>query len=279
MTDHAVYPRWRGEHIPFRTLTTSERGLSPLARGTLAPEPRQTSVPRFIPAGAGNTLAGHLISVAIPVYPRWRGEHRVNTAASSSYDGLSPLARGTLNKSGIILARIRFIPAGAGNTPRPARRHQPAPVYPRWRGEHTESPDLGLLESGLSPLARGTRRPFLFLVLLFRFIPAGAGNTGRLPIRFFHQPVYPRWRGEHYQIANIAAQVCGLSPLARGTRNVQIVFELRLRFIPAGAGNTLQRISTTRYRAVYPRWRGEHPPTGAHLPLFRGLSPLARGTL
>ncbi|ENE50637.1 hypothetical protein ECP03022939_2730 [Escherichia coli P0302293.9] len=41
----------------------------------------------------------------------------------------------------------------------------------------------------------------------------------------------------------------GLSPLARGTR---------LRFIPAGAGNTLRRSAFFASRSVYPRWRGEH---------------------
>ncbi|ESC83566.1 hypothetical protein SEEM038_21368, partial [Salmonella enterica subsp. enterica serovar Senftenberg str. NC_MB012510-0038] len=30
------------------------------------------------------------------------------------------------------------------------------PVYPRWRGEHIDSTGNGLIEIGLSPLARGT---------------------------------------------------------------------------------------------------------------------------
>nr|EII24881.1 hypothetical protein EC90111_0627 [Escherichia coli 9.0111] len=32
----SVYPRWRGEHIPAPEFSPSVRGLSPLARGTLA---------------------------------------------------------------------------------------------------------------------------------------------------------------------------------------------------------------------------------------------------
>ncbi|KEK83810.1 hypothetical protein AB48_1233 [Escherichia coli 3-475-03_S1_C2] len=51
--------------------------------------------------------------------------------------------------------------------------------------------------NGLSPLARGTRLYFVHLLLFFRFIPAGAGNTPVATPRVKTPPVYPRWRGEH----------------------------------------------------------------------------------
>ncbi|ELX35505.1 hypothetical protein SEER_04536 [Salmonella enterica subsp. enterica serovar Rissen str. 150] len=51
-----------------------------------------------------------------------------------------------------------------------------------------------------------------------------------------------------------------------------------IRFIPAGAGNTCT-ISASRHKIpVYPRWRGEHEPSGPNSSVARGLSPLARGT-
>ncbi|EMG72749.1 hypothetical protein G206_09381 [Salmonella enterica subsp. enterica serovar Newport str. SH111077] len=50
--------------------------------------------------------------------------------------------------------------------------------------------------------------------------------------------VYPRWRGEHNTDVFHAAAVCGLSPLARGTLCRNMRADFRLRFIPAGAGNT-----------------------------------------
>ncbi|KDV99786.1 hypothetical protein AB85_3264 [Escherichia coli 2-156-04_S3_C1] len=51
--------------------------------------------------------------------------------------------------------------------------------------------------------------------------------------------VYPRWRGEH-QLSDVSlAWRHGLSPLARGTRRRFIVNVQPQRFIPAGAGNTL----------------------------------------
>ena len=55
----------------------------------------------------------------------------------------------------------------------------------------------------------------------------------------------------------------GLSPLARGTPQ-QMLEKLGLRrFIPAGAGNTATEAYRRVYKAVYPRWRGEHPAQGA----------------
>ncbi len=51
-----------------------------------------------------------------PVYPRWRGEHNVESGALNHYCGLSPLARGTRIAFAAPTEQRRFIPAGAGNT-------------------------------------------------------------------------------------------------------------------------------------------------------------------
>ncbi|OAF92854.1 hypothetical protein PPECC79_27440 [Escherichia coli PCN079] len=50
-----------------------------------------------------------------------------------------------------------------------------------------------------------------------RFIPAGAGNSSASPMSGPTGPVYPRWRGELYMTGTLPPDVCGLSPLARGT--------------------------------------------------------------
>ena len=91
--------------------------------------------------------------------------------------------------------------------------------------------------------------------------------------------VYPRWRGELNIGNGFAAAASGLSPLARGTRQNGLSSLVRLRFIPAGAGNTCFRKSMDYCYSVYPRWRGEHGRTEYKAVYLLGLSPLARGTL
>ena len=153
---------------------------------------------------------------------------------------------------------LRFIPAGAGNTP--AAPHEPLrnSVYPRWRGEHRRRMHRQSAGAGLSPLARGTQCPRRWQIPILRFIPAGAGNTTGRRHRFLLRPVYPRWRGEHFSPLDAIFAPVGLSPLARGT-HVELKKGLfRPRFIPAGAGNTFRRTLSELKNAVYPRWRGEH---------------------
>ncbi len=115
-------------------------------------------------------------------------------------------------------------------------------------------------------------------MLVFRFIPAGAGNIGSSRKKMPGLTVYPRWRGEHSGEAPKTAAETGLSPLARGTLWYRLRDLTLIRFIPAGAGNIVEYSTASWRRAVYPRWRGEHRfqcPTGLGL---NGLSPLARGT-
>ena len=132
---------------------------------------------RFIPAGAGNTLAtGHPIFRGA-VYPRWRGEHSYIWKQYYNICGLSPLARGTHSQDTKAKATPRFIPAGAGNTFFPGIHFPDRAVYPRWRGEHIFSLFAYTVNAGLSPLARGTRKDEFFRHHQGRFIPAGAGNT------------------------------------------------------------------------------------------------------
>ncbi len=235
----SVYPRWRGEHGRWPVPAECNAGLSPLARGT----PPQTAAflrsPRFIPAGAGNTPSEPGPWRQHSVYPRWRGEHTVGRISYAAGNGLSPLARGTLQMQRRRHDRWRFIPAGAGNT--------------------NEQQEIQPKQCGLSPLARGTRRSGMGHDAGDRFIPAGAGNTMKNRLRMVGAPVYPRWRGEHGVYDLREDHTDGLSPLARGTLLPAGLISKVERFIPAGAGNTSLEI---RFKVA-----GD------------GLSPLARGTL
>ncbi|EII54777.1 hypothetical protein EC33884_0404 [Escherichia coli 3.3884] len=133
---NTVYPRWRGEHKIHIDKHRVCIGLSPLARGTQIWGAPLMKSKRFIPAGAGNTAADSRAGHHRPVYPRWRGEHQLSDVSLAWRHGLSPLARGTPVHIRFLVARSRFIPAGAGNTDQiPVPQSTPS-VYPRWRGEH-----------------------------------------------------------------------------------------------------------------------------------------------
>ncbi len=213
-----VYPRWRGEHAHGCHHVKNSAGLSPLARGTRRSLVICAAICRFIPAGAGNTTAESFHTRLRTVYPRWRGEHHFIRRLLKLTPGLSPLARGTRRSLVICAAICRFIPAGAGNT---YLTYVPAAgptVYPRWRGEHPFVHRQLFDHRGLSPLARGTLESAPRDQTLFRFIPAGAGNTIPSVNLYNHITVYPRWRGEHIMDNACDSYVYGLSPLARGTR-------------------------------------------------------------
>ena len=90
-------------------------------------------------------------------------------------------------------------------------------VYPRWRGEHDRPRHLAVADQGLSPLARGTHVANRLIIIYFRFIPAGAGNTIEIVFGIYSEAVYPRWRGEHTDQVTRRPCPSGLSPLARGT--------------------------------------------------------------
>ncbi|ESD09704.1 hypothetical protein HMPREF1595_01692 [Escherichia coli 907672] len=95
-----VYPRWRREHAVIRYFQFITPGLSPLARGTHTEEVKELKAQRFIPAGAGNTVAYSGPVAKTPVYPRWRGEHAEWLRSSQLPCGLSPLAQGTRTGAG-----------------------------------------------------------------------------------------------------------------------------------------------------------------------------------
>ncbi len=193
-------------------------------------------------------------------------------------NGLSPLARGARHSQADPATALRFIPAGAGNTPASSVYSARSPVYPRWRGEHISALSTAISVSGLSPLARGTLPLYMPECRCYRFIPAGAGNTSSLHGRNKRHSVYPRWRGEHPEITLNWLSVSGLSPLARGTPRLGVRVGIIGRFIPAGAGNTWSWWKPTVPVAVYPRWRGEHRSPSRVVYVIVGLSPLARGT-
>ncbi len=141
------------------------------------------AVCRFIAqsrAGTGS-FCGSVKGRPASLYVGWVSEAHPPRQTILLNNGLSPLARGTLNAPFFGCYQRRFIPARAGNTQTWRSISSASSVYPRSRGEHTLI-GISLPQSpGLSPLARGTRPPFQSYRRFARFIPARAGNTN--PVR------------------------------------------------------------------------------------------------
>ncbi len=192
--------------------------------------------------------------------------------------GSSPRARGTQQRVVLPVGKLRFIPAGAGNTQALRMTRKGLPVHPRGRGEHSMRRSAPGLRAGSSPRARGTHRRVVALAVLWRFIPAGAGNTSSVVRRNLLNSVHPRGRGEHFEASSKIKTIRGSSPRARGTLECPRSSALWRRFIPAGAGNTIGSQPTGVPLPVHPRGRGEHYPAWGSGIDPAGSSPRARGT-
>ena len=97
----------------------------------------------------------------------------------------------------------------------------------------------------------------MLLYLYQRFIPAYAGNSAKKNPQIGAYPVHPRLRGELHISSLETYQKRGSSPLTRGTRNPRFKNSLRMRFIPAYAGNSDSVSPQSNLSAVHPRLRGE----------------------
>jgi len=217
---HAVHPRACGEHVPDEVSTMPGAGSSPRLRGT----PSQRYVPplawRFIPAPAGNTGSTEANAAQNQVHPRACGEHSATTKGGLPADGSSPRLRGTRLVDPTFSARSRFIPAPAGNTATLAGTAVEGAVHPRACGEHLSQIRTSASAVGSSPRLRGTPPPKAGSGVVFRFIPAPAGNTRYLRAGRVLQQVHPRACGEHLISAARFEGISGSSPRLRGTPGV-----------------------------------------------------------
>ncbi len=193
--------------------------------------------------------------------------------------GSSPPARGT--RCGTLRPQpaVRFIPACAGNTIGSSGSSTAPTVHPRLRGEHVCPFDQAVSNVGSSPPARGTHHPLPLPEYSSRFIPACAGNTAACRATLGEVAVHPRLRGEHLHSNSALLDGDGSSPPARGTLAAAERHRLRVRFIPACAGNTGSAGSRMIRSSVHPRLRGEHRSGSLSTRRQTGSSPPARGTL
>ena len=199
-----------------------------------------------------------LDNVGRAAHPRSRGEHDQQDNAHYPLLGSSPLARGTSDSVLHCALYLRLIPARAGNMKSVTVQRCRWTAHPRSRGEHHTGTTILSRSQGSSPLARGTYIAKPFMPPSLRLIPARAGNISRWILKSLKPSAHPRSRGEHSTCFWSNVRCAGSSPLARGTYLSSHAHNLRLRLIPARAGNIQRGNTRVLPLAAHPRSRGEH---------------------
>ena len=171
-----------------------------------------------------------------------------------------------------------IIPAYAGNTMacRPFLRS--IRDHPRVCGEHRQGPVRRRSEAGSSPRMRGTPFSFGDRTPHDGIIPAYAGNTCLGHTSSTSGGDHPRVCGEHWMPVAASCAVVGSSPRMRGTPTGAGGLGRFDRIIPAYAGNTTTRPTTSCTARDHPRVCGEHACSHRKKPTSVGSSPRMRGT-
>ena len=230
-----------GERVTPAKVSQVRFGSSPRVRGTPRDESDLSPSQRFIPACAGNAIGDATVERTAPVHPRVCGERGSSLLRIRRFNGSSPRVRGTPRPSiGAALA-VRFIPACAGNATSQHRSCISGSVHPRVCGERLRIQRRNSLAYGSSPRVRGTLEADMMQPIGMRFIPACAGNAWIIAASHTPASVHPRVCGERAGGPTYPPAGYGSSPRVRGTPFFQPSQQVRIRFIPACAGNATAR--------------------------------------
>ena len=191
-------------------------GSSPLTRGKLEIPHQGLAARGLIPAHAGKTPQPGLMAPTIRAHPRSRGENRLLGGSCYCASGSSPLTRGKPASWGVMLLRLRLIPAHAGKTRLMSAGMIQARAHPRSRGENIADSAPDRSSRGSSPLTRGKRPTCRCCQATHRLIPAHAGKTSPYSSKRFRCGAHPRSRGENSTLQAWFSRVTGSSPLTRG---------------------------------------------------------------
>ena len=125
---------------------------------------------------------------------------------------------------------------------------------------------------------RGTHTYLGYDLTIDGIIPAYAGNTSSLRLRWTGGRDHPRVCGEHPLGSPPLGSGSGSSPRMRGTRQGSTAKRAADGIIPAYAGNTFSLLLVLGRRRDHPRVCGEHPLVRRCVPRDPGSSPRMRGT-
>ena len=293
----AAHPRSRGENPVALSFPLILSGSSPLTRGKPLVERRPRLSLGLIPAHAGKTPPPRRPSWTRPAHPRSRGENRVLGGEQVHLEGSSPLTRGKQGPRPVDQGHAGLIPAHAGKTQRRESCAAGATAHPRSRGENLLRGRTRMRGPGSSPLTRGKRTRPVHAPRRRGLIPAHAGKTLVTVPGTMRSPAHPRSRGENTPPADVIITTpahprsrgengtpltcrlrsSGSSPLTRGKPSTSGKAAQGWRLIPAHAGKTAGRSTSSMRQAAHPRSRGENRTRARDLLGAGGSSPLTRG--
>ena len=255
-TDH---PRACGANIFEMVASQPVSGSSPRMRGKPMIQRVHVDFPRIIPAHAGQTTADLTGAGTAADHPRACGANGRMSVRSSSPTGSSPRMRGKHRGERACADMLRIIPAHAGQT----------------------GGGAGSLNGryGSSPRMRGkrTRPPSRWLAP--RIIPAHAGQTRLFDGVPTSVPDHPRACGANNGYVSGYGPLDGSSPRMRGKLSHFKLLDVKLRIIPAHAGQTMSTRSLMTKHVDHPRACGANTYSPKIPQLSCGSSPRMRGKL
>ena len=226
-------------------------------RGTRFVEGLTREFERIIPAHAGNSTRRRRRDRPPADHPRACGELWKCLSLLGLLAGSSPRMRGTL----IIVTHTehvdRIIPAHAGNSAKWICLRVCRSDHPRACGELSIDVDTSKTFGGSSPRMRGTLFLRVHLHVPERIIPAHAGNSVDIDDIVWRGPDHPRACGELLWRTLLRGSRIGSSPRMRGTPWYRSCPVMRLRIIPAHAGNSTYQKLPASSKSDHPRACGE----------------------
>ena len=193
--------------------------------------------------------------------------------------GSSPQVRGRLPHPGGGGPAGGLIPAGAGQTRSLLRLLQAPTAHPRRCGADDVLERDRISHRGSFPQVRGRREATRRCPPGHGLIPAGAGKTDP---RCWHSRgpwAHPRRCGADIRLAKDANGQYGSSPQVRGRPATGISQRVRLRLIPAGAGQTWRPGCPRAPLQAHPRRCGADCGRLREVGTMAGSSPQVRGRL
>ena len=277
--DPPGHPHRRGElrRLTFNTVT--EHGPSPQAWGTRCCSSRCRRGHRAIPTGVGNSYASHRTGSWNSGHPHRRGELTATATRCNTSRGPSPQAWGTHEPFTPAYTASRAIPTGVGNSAGSRARSGASAGHPHRRGELRLNSNNATRYPGPSPQAWGTHLGREGVVVRFRAIPTGVGNSAVDSPAVEAGAGHPHRRGELLFSSVTMYPAAGPSPQAWGTPKRRQVLSVPPRAIPTGVGNSHPTPPGSTGWAGHPHRRGELLACGHAGHEGAGPSPQAWGTL